>query len=203
MSYVACDCATPPIVKMPKRKLAAERYHTTDTRGTWCCVKDADTEEFLPCVLVTESAQEIADREALQAEDAAVKAKKDKHHGWSEMREYQLLCDELSVNATSYMRLGGVLSFDPTKMPEDHTLRFAVILEVSGGGTASAILYNVTDETTVEQSEVSTDSTSPVRLTADLTTDTEFPDAEKLYELHVKTTAGTATAKRASIEVEE
>jgi len=200
MSIVACDCISPAPVFVADISQKPERWHVDDADGVWCCIQNAANDEYIKVSLISESAQFTADREALQDVVEAEEASLVKLHQWQSSREYPLICTEESTASTSYARKGGVLSFDPSKVPDGFTIKFFAILEVDSG-SAYALLYNLTDSTEVTQSELSSTSTTPEKVSAALTEDTDFPSTEKLYEVRIKASTGTVTIKRASIEV--
>lgn len=82
----------------------------------------------------------------------------------------------------------GTLRIDPTRYPSYSTAKFQVILEVTTGKTAEALLYNVTDGGPVAGSTLTSTSTTPEVQEATVT----LPSAEKDYEVQLRMTAANA-----------
>lgn len=201
MTIVPCDCPKKSKVFIRRRSLTSDRWHIDYEGSVWCCVQDKDTGEYLRTVLISESPQKTEERETWQAEVDATDDAYDKKISWEASKEYCLICDEIDITLPSYARTGSMLSFDPSHVPEGLTITFSAILE-SSNGDAQAVLYNVSDDVEVSQSELVVSDSGPALVSVTLSPDAEFPNEEKLYEVRLKKTAGAVAAvKRAGIEV--
>jgi len=201
MSIAPCTCETTSLVKIKGQKLSADHYHIDDDDGVWCCVYNEIAEEYHKILLIAESVAFAAVREAEHAEAEAHIAEKEAHSTWRDTKEYPLVSsNSFSTTSTSFVRKGGVLPFDPSKTPAGFVIKFAAVLEATEGDV-HAVLYNISDDVEVAGSELKSGSGVPECKSITLSLSTSFPKELKLYEARFKATTGTATVKRACIDV--
>lgn len=116
---------------------------------------------------------------------------------------------------TGYTECGAIVFNAAVMAPSDsqltRTVKFRAVLEISpAGGTAYVRLFNTTDGEAVTSTELSTANTTATKLVSGTLTvgaaSGNIKNAEKLYEIQIKRTGGTATdvvtCKLAQLEVQ-
>jgi len=102
------------------------------------------------------------------------------------------------TNFTGFTKIGEI-AFDPSVMPAagvagvTRTIKFEAVVSVTQGFTAQVRLWNATDGLAVTDSVMTTTSESPeLKVSDDLTVPVDLPNAEKLYEVQLRISAGGA-----------
>jgi hypothetical protein len=98
---------------------------------------------------------------------------------------FEILSGLQKTDSTSFVGVGAV-RLNESNFPSYTVATFQAVFEVASGYTAEVRLYNLTDDTTVSGSVLSTTSTSSVVLEGTLT----LPSGQKDYEVQLRVTAG-------------
>lgn len=107
------------------------------------------------------------------------------------------------INITTATTIGSLM-FDPSALflgntKITRTIKFRTIVQCTPGVTLEIRLYNITDGAVVTNSILTTNSSSPIELTATLTTPSDLPNSLKMYyvQLRITSPATPGTTDRA------